>query len=955
MLALPMLDALYGSVAGSRFGVAIRPDADSISACFTDNVSLAQWLASWTAAGYNVYHSCALFNGHRRKAQFAIGAGALWLDLDVGEGKAFKTQPEAARAMFRFCADVGLPLPSFMSSGRGVHCYWLLENFLDGNTWTWTAARLKQACVQHGLDADPTRTADIASILRSEGSFNFKDNPPSQVRVLQWGRRVSTAELGVLSTYEPAQRIAISTDGRPLLAAAMNIYSYDPADAGMIADECAQVRLLRDWPETHAAVPEPVWRGILGVLKHCGEGDEIAHEWSFGHSAYSRAGTDNKLHGWHAGPATCAYFGSHNPAGCVGCPHASGITSPIQLGRSSRDHVGRIPPVEKSADFVTTFTPPPENVYTSPQAITIPAGFGAGDKGELLAYRENKNGLHESTVVSRSMLLLDHIARGELRGDKHFYVLKHFTPQDGVVTIELPAKEFWGNQGMASLAGKGAVVEDADLFRLYMRAALHEQQTSRKTGMMYEQCGWKESETAFLVGTTLYRAGSTSAVEGTPEITYRGRMLGPRAGGNIDEWKRCADALFGTGREAQSFALLASFGAPLIRFLSTDEGGAIVSLVSRGSGRGKTTALAGVTSVWGEIRGLQLANADTAVARGLTFGALGNLPVVFDELAARESDVVRDFVEMFTNGRDKMRGTQDGEIKHTLATWQTILITASNTSLVDAIVAEGGSTATTMRVIELPVTLPPDATRKGDSLKEGLHRNWGFAGDAFMRHLLNPNILQWARGSVVHAQQQIISQHSFRPEHRFWARTIACAATAGILAQQLGLIQFPVGPILTWVLEHLRDRADASKYDVAHEETAIDVLVNFINEHVSEMLVCADAWKHSQVQVPRVTPRNQLTVRYNIRPGQLFISERELRSYLVRREFPFQDFVHELTSQGIMTGERRSINLGAGTDLSSGPTRCIEVHTHHPALGNATAELERAMPNYTPTNVVPIR
>lgn len=947
-----LLEALHGNAEGYRFGVAIKPDELPKSARFTDNAALAVWLASWSALGYDVYHSCAAFAAIdgivRRKASYASGARAFWVDLDVGAGKSFASQKDATAAAFAFSNAIKLPTPAVVSSGRGIHCYWLLDSFLDARTWYDYAARLKQACVQLGFAADPTRTADIASILRTPGTINHKNNSP--VRELYLPPANNIAAFESLKAFAMFQAAAISKETQPLVAAASNIYSYEPSDPGDIADECAQVRLLRDWPATHAPINEPTWRGILGVLKHALDGEEVAHAWSVDHSAYAFDSTQQKLRGWAGGPTTCAYFSSHNGHECVGCPHAGNISSPIQLGRNS----GVRPSANSAPAAAATYTPPP-SAQVIHEPATFPEGFGIDVDGQLVHFGEDKKGNPETHVVCRSVLYLDRVARGELRDDRHFYVLKHWSAQEGLVSIEIPAKEFWGSQGMAALAGKGPVVEDADLFKKYMREAVHAQQTARKTGMMYEQCGWKENDTAFLVGTTLYRAGKSEVVQGTPEITYRGRMLGPRIGGSLAEWRRAVDELFGIGREAQSFALLASFGATLIRFLSTDEGGAIVSLVSRKSGRGKTTALAGVTSVWGQIHGLQLANADTAVAKGLAFGALGNLPVVFDELAARDPEVVRDFIEMFTNGRDKMRGTQDGEIKHTLATWQTILITASNTSLIDAIVAEGGSTATTMRVIELPVTLPPDSTRKGDALKETLHRNWGYAGDAYMRHLMRPDILAWAREHVVHAQQSIIQQHEFRPEHRFWARTLACCATAGILAHQLGLIAFPVGPILTWALEHLRDKALKVAEDATQNESAVDILVQFINDHVSEMLVCADGWRQGQVQIPRVTPKNKLSVRYNLRPQQLFISDRELRTYLVKREFIYHEFMSELRSMGVSTQERKAINLGAGTDFASGPQRCLEINCAHPALGNATGEIEKTLPTYIQNNVVPIR
>ena len=82
MLAAPLLDALHGGVEGYRFGVAIGPDKLPKSARFLDNAALAQWLASWSVSGYDVYHSCALFGGVdkvRRTTEHALGARALWV------------------------------------------------------------------------------------------------------------------------------------------------------------------------------------------------------------------------------------------------------------------------------------------------------------------------------------------------------------------------------------------------------------------------------------------------------------------------------------------------------------------------------------------------------------------------------------------------------------------------------------------------------------------------------------------------------------------------------------------------------------------------------------------------------------------------------------------------------------------------------------------------------------
>lgn len=57
------------------------------------------------------------------------------------------------------------------------------------NEWRRQAQRLKQLMRKHGLLADPTRTADIASVLRVPGTTNWKDlSDPKPVQILKGTR-----------------------------------------------------------------------------------------------------------------------------------------------------------------------------------------------------------------------------------------------------------------------------------------------------------------------------------------------------------------------------------------------------------------------------------------------------------------------------------------------------------------------------------------------------------------------------------------------------------------------------------------------------------------------------------------------------------------------------------------------------------------------------------------------
>ena len=908
---------------GLRCGVALKQNGSPQQAFFDNNAALAAFLQSASVGGWDAYHACATYrDSSSRAASNAFAVQALWLDVDAGEGKPYADTRAAAEATFSFAQRANLPLPLLVSSGYGVHAYWAITETLDPSTWLQWSTKLKAACVQLGLRVGPERTADVASILRPPGTLNFKRGGSAEVRILGNPTAVPFSMLAPLAHIEAAP-VVVRSAARvvaPLAAAAANIHAEAPADPDMIAERCAQLRAMRD---TGGCMPEPVWHACIGVLTHCFEGEEVTHDWSQGDTRYSEEETQRKyeLAMRNSGPTTCARFNDINPEGCVGCPFAGKVTTPVQLGRS-------------------TAASPSAAAPFAPQAVRgeilpyLPHPFSWGPGASVVVEHEMRNGEMSSKLVLQSPLYLHGVSCGELRGDSYYYTLRHLLPKDGWKEISISARELWGNQGLAVIGGKGVVVEDGELFRKYMRDSVNDYYSKRTLSVMFEQCGWKENDSAFLVGNRLYRASGMEYVPGTNEVMYRAKMLTPKAGGSLENWVSCASKLFGIGRESQSFALLASLGAPLIRFLATDEGGAIVSLVSRQSGKGKSTAMAGATTVWGEPSGLQLVNIDTAVSKGLTFGVMGNLPVIFDELASRDPEIARDFVEVFTNGRDKMRGTQTGEIHHVLARWQTLLITASNVSLCDAIKAGGGSDATTYRILELPLLpLPAHVHVHGDHIRDGLFNNWGYAGDHFMRYLVQPDVLAWAKQHVVRTQQSLIAEHGFRAEHRFWVRTIACCATAGTIAAHIGLIDFPVEGVIKWVLEHCRVRAAEQSIENAQEGTALGVLTAFMNDKISEMLVMPEEFRPRTVgQIPRVKPLHRMTMRYNIKPGQLFIVERDLRLYLAKREYGVDDFCTELAAQGILLARRRAINLGAGTDFASGATPCMEFNMNHPAL-----------------------
>ncbi|HQT65123.1 MAG: hypothetical protein B7Z75_09355 [Acidocella sp. 20-57-95] len=276
-----------------------------------------------------IYFGCAGFGPRQggRKGENVTAVGALWCDLDVGESKPYKTKRQAAEALVSFYKGVGLPQPMIVDSGYGIHAYWLLAEPVSAAEWKPVARALKAAMVAWGLQADPKRTADVASVLRPVGTMNFKDpgNPKPVKLVLasaerwpltEYARLLGADEPDDLGTVLPAGQARV--DNSDLTG---GVEPPPPADPEAVMAQCAQLRALRD---TQGNIGYPEWYACLGVLAYCEGGDDLAHELSSGHPKYSAAQTQRFLDDWRrmTGAATCQHFKDVNPATCAGCTHA---------------------------------------------------------------------------------------------------------------------------------------------------------------------------------------------------------------------------------------------------------------------------------------------------------------------------------------------------------------------------------------------------------------------------------------------------------------------------------------------------------------------------------------------------------------------------------------------------------------------------------------------------------
>ena len=160
----------------------------------------------------------------------------------------------------------------------------------------------------------------------------------------------------------------------------------------------------------------------------------------------------------------------------------------------------------------------------------------------------------------------------------------------------------------------------------------------------YSSFGWKHDMTAFLVGRYLYKKDGVYEASGTEELETMSDNLRPSPKGSFTEWRRLASHCFAPECEPQGLAILGSMGSPLVKAIfPANEGGCVMSLVSHGSGQGKSTALTAAESVWGQPLCLSITKTSSQVAK-FKFAALtGDLPMFIDEYGDNDIKITHDF------------------------------------------------------------------------------------------------------------------------------------------------------------------------------------------------------------------------------------------------------------------------------------------------------------------------
>lgn len=914
--------------------------------------------------GVSVYHACAAYEkavieveeGDKVKRKYRVPenwykAKAFWLDVDCGEAKAAKgdgypTKADAAKAVFKFAAKIGWPKPMLVDSGNGIHAYWPLTKPIRHQAWVKVAKLLKAATQHFGLLADPTRTADFASILRPAGSVNRKNGAAKPVMVKY------TCELQEPETLAKALSEAVKSAGvkqeKPKLdpvpglnddlTAHLAAIPQLESSALKIASACQQVNLMAS---TKGDVSYEHWRGVIGIIKHCTEGIDLAHEWSSEREATGHAqnDVDIRYNTWSAGPTTCEFFDRANPGGCDGCLHKDKIKSPIVLGRI-------IPIVEEKVVEATSVETGEVETVTIPG---LPHGYLWDEQRKLMVRTlVNKDGIVEPHAFCANLFYPTMRIRKE---DGTFNIgMRMHLPDNRVRDFEIPFEALASTTDLLRAFAKYELIQSnhkdaGSHMHAYLRDSMEELKRKVEEVNTLTTFGWKYDMQAFLIGDRLYHKDGSVRRVLLGGYAAAKRHVFPTPRGTVDGYAKPLNFIYNRpGLEPMQYALCSGWGSILTPFCEDLFKGLMFSLYSGQSGTGKSTVCYNSLYAFGDAEAMAMKSEDMGTKNALyaTMGTFNNIPMLFDELTKIDPADLSSMAYYVSLGQERVRMTSRGGSVGfaNSATWRMSPFVTSNKDLHALLsMTVANAEAESVRVVQIHLDRYNIPVLKGADLQafqmacDQIKMNAGAAGDAMIRYAVThvDSLYERMRNKVME-----IAEYIPEPKFRFYRSHAACTLVMAEIAKELGIIDFDVAKLQEFSIGLMLDLR--TNITVATSSTPEDAYSRMVNAMHSRILVTQE-YRDSRSALGPETPRRPVNGEVVGRlvssspnskdpnRGRLMLASKDVKDWCTKNRVDYKSIIAYLKSHDALVSEHEKVRLTRGTDVPGGQTWCIVVDT----------------------------
>ena len=703
------------------------------------------------------------------------------------------------------------------------------------------------------------------------------------------------------------------------------------------------------------AVAEPVWRGVLGVMRYCENAEKhIETLRKMNKTRFpdtTRFDEDRtaeklqRLESMDVGPTTCSYFNRECGNLCDGCPYLYDETLKTPLKLAEHYEEIEIPQYNLeigALEYPASSTPTEEtNESTTSGADTV-AEQGGDDSDSS---GDNKSGdattpqppfpykrTHKGLVV-----IENEVEKVFFKGDMFPIMTKFVEVIDGEQNImvkyllrvgqggkyqevSFPMKDWYAQDKLKQrLGAAGVSISEKNMGTLimYLRAYQNEVQELMDEVRQLQHFGWDGNKPQFLLGSKLYRPDGVVTVQ--PHANVKNYCGYFDQAGTLEGWKELMRRLGSINAVEQQICLLSSFGSSLMRF--TNYNGIWLHLMTK-PGYGKTTTQEMMNGVWGNPSDLLLNAKDTVNAIEERFGRWTNIAVTIDELSNLDPRATSDLLLGVTQGRTKRRLDSNMRERVDNLSWQLMVLSSGNFSLIDRInTAKEDVAAEISRTLEFRLPKPTLSVHEGEYLiKKPIRENYGVAGAEWLRNLVRIPQTQ-VQEMIDRTTETFSTTLEATSEERFWITGCSVIYVAGVLANKMGLVEWDMQA----VFDKLCDIVKLNRHNKdTYEFSATDVIASFLAENTRNTVVTDKGTTEGTVMV-RMFPQGALNVRYEQDTGMVYIRTTALKEYLAKRGVGVNAVRDALQQRGLLVDVSARRVISQGLPQTSGRVYCLSI------------------------------
>jgi ABC-type cobalamin/Fe3+-siderophores transport system ATPase subunit len=901
---------------------------------------------------------------------------SLIMDIDVGEGKPYANQTEAMTALVSFTTETGLPRPTVVSSGGGLHVYYTLDQDIGADDWYQFAIRLKAIAKHFKLAIDNSRTSDKSSVLRVAGTFNYKKETAREVKVIHKGEPTNVKVMqekliGIIKFYNiPVTKPKVEKSELDKMFADVegNVDNRPPANLELILKKCAQMAYIK---EVGGVAGYQLRASAVSIIKRCSTED---YEWTIANDPNPqlvREQLETFLEpncSLTSNPHTCDHIEEYRPEGCNGCQFKGKILSPVSLGYERRQEslppptkpieVQPVPKVEKyvieldeSDAFCGSDEPneqpteledrpqQPKSLYEPVVTLTTSSGIQMALPDPPFPYKRTKNGVFVNSESEDGERTFEEciyhydIYPYELIDDTNEPVAKciAFLSHGKIKKFDVPMEMLVDPKALSKLLARNMIVpvnqDQRNMLGSYMSAYINEIQRICKTTDNFPQLGWHEDGEKFVLPGKVLNSDGSVEEAGTSKA-IRNATSSFRKRGTLEEWKKVIDVYARPGYEAYAFGHCVGYASILFRFTGYE--GAMVNMVGD-SGSGKSTVLQTINSIFGHPKESMLMQHDKPLAKINRLGIFNSICVTYDEITNIEPEELSDLCYSITQGRGRHRLDQTAQEKENNTKWQLLVASTSNANLMNKLSSlKYDASAESLRVFEYNIN-SMNVMDKAEAREtfRALEDNFGHAGEVFVSYVVQHP--KEVRNLVDKIMLKFDEVANVPVNERYWSSIVACVLAGCEVAKKVGLVKFDTQRLFDWSVNQILAMRGVVK---ENRRDPRGLLVEFMNSHINNTIVVGGGTDKDKVQFVREEPRaNGLCIRNEIDRGLAYISKPVIRAWLAKGGSDYNWIKRTLQESKILVDDDCNKVLSSGSAMvRTGQSKCWLVNLSHPEM-----------------------